>query len=75
MSQITELAAGQITITEMITIELVEADGKPAAVIITWPARSTVVHPHRFPSSAENATRIFAAAAVPLAQIRRDRRL
>lgn len=75
MSKITGLATGQITVTEMITIELVEADGKPAAVIITWPARSTVVHPQRF-HRPPRMRPVFRRNCYPrLAQIRRDRRL
>jgi hypothetical protein len=75
MSKITELASGAITATDHIVIELVEADETPAAVIIRWPAKPTVLHPHRFPTTADTAARLFAAATVRLAQIRRDRRL
>jgi hypothetical protein len=75
MSQITELASGQITATDHLSIELVETATTPAVVIVTWPAKPSVLHPYRFPSAAENAARIFAAAAVRLTQIRRDRRL
>jgi hypothetical protein len=46
-----------------------------AGVIIKWPAKPSVLHPHRFPSAAEGAARIFASAAVRLAAIKRDRRL
>jgi hypothetical protein len=69
------LASGAITTAHNITIELVEADETPAVVIIRWPAKPNVIHPHRFPSGADTAARIFATAAVRLAQIRRDRRL
>ena len=75
MSQVTELASGALTAVDSITVELVEANETPAVVIVRWPVKPTVMHPHRFPSAAENATRIFAAAVVRLAQIRRDRRL
>jgi hypothetical protein len=75
MSKITTPAAGQITAVDTITIELVEADETPAVVIIKWPAKPSILHPHRFPATAEGAARIFANAAVRLAQIRRDRRL
>jgi hypothetical protein len=37
MSKITTLATGQVTATDAVTIELVEADETPAVVIITWP--------------------------------------
>jgi hypothetical protein len=75
MSKVTELASGAITAVEHITIELIEADETPSAVIVRWPAKPTVLHPHRFPSAADTAARVFAAAAVRLAQLRRERRL
>ncbi len=75
MSQITELASGAITAADIITIELVEADETPAAVIIRWPVKASVLHPHRFGASADVAARTFAAAPVRLAQIRREHRL
>jgi hypothetical protein len=73
-SRITELASGAITATDAITIELVEADETPAVVIIRWPAKPTVLHPRRFPSGANTAAGVFAAAVVRLAQLRRDRK-
>jgi hypothetical protein len=75
MSKVTELASGAITAVEHITIELIEADETPSAVIVRWTAKPTVLHPHRFPSAADTAARVFAAAAVRLAQLRRERRL
>src|SRR5512133_2207809 len=33
-------------------------------MIITWPGQPTVLQPQRFPTTAESAARIFAAAAV-----------
>jgi len=75
MSQITLLATGAITAADTVTIELVEADETPAAIIIRWPVKASVLHPHRFGTTADTVARAFAAAAVRLAQIRRDRRL
>jgi hypothetical protein len=75
MSQITELASGQITPSESITIELVEADQTPAVVIVRWPAKPSVFHPRRFTPAADATARTFGAAVVRLAQIRRERRL
>jgi hypothetical protein len=75
MSQVTELASGQVTTVDSITIELVEADETPAVVIIRWASKPTVLHLHRFGSAADTAARTFAAAAVRLAQLRRDRKL
>jgi hypothetical protein len=74
MSQITELAFGQITAVDSITIELVEADETPAVIMIRWPVKPTVTHPRRFGNSASTIASTFAAATVRLAQIRRDNR-
>lgn len=62
MSKVTELAAGQINASGGITVELVEADETPAAVIIRWPAKPTVVHPRRCPDTAASIARLFAEA-------------
>lgn len=64
-----------VTATETITVELIQADETPAVVIIRWPGKPSVIHPHRFPTVADIAARTFAAAAVRLAAIKRDRRL
>ena len=61
MSKVTELATGQITATETITVELIEANETPAVVIIRWPARPSVLHPRRFPDAAAVLARLFAA--------------
>ena len=58
MSQVTELASGQLTAVSTITIELVEATETPAVVIIRWPERPCITHPRRFPAAADNAARI-----------------
>ena len=50
-------------------------DEAPAVVIVTRPAKATVLHPRRFAATADNAARVFAAAVVKLAQVRRERRL
>ena len=73
MTKITELADGAITAVDTLAIELVEADETPAVVIIRWPLKATVLHPRRFPAAAESAARIFAAAVIKLAQLRRER--
>jgi hypothetical protein len=43
MSKITELASGTLTASASVTIELVEADETPAAVIVRWPLKATTV--------------------------------
>ena len=49
MSKITELASGQLNRLGTIIVELIEADETPAVVIIRWPSKPTVIHPHHFP--------------------------
>lgn len=75
MSKVTELASSQINGTASIIIELIEADETPAVVIVRWPSKPSVLHPYRFPATADVAARTFAAAVVKLAQLRRDRKL
>jgi hypothetical protein len=72
MSQVTELASGQLTATETITVELIEADQTAAVIIVRWPSKPSVFHTHRFPSAADSAARTFATAVVKLAQIKRE---
>jgi hypothetical protein len=75
MSKVTELASGQLTSTETITVELIEADETPAVVIITWPLKASAFHPRRFRDVAAMVARLFAEAATRLAAIKRERRL
>jgi hypothetical protein len=70
MSKITELASSQINTADTITIELVEADETPAAVVLEWPLKPTVCHPRRFPDTAAALARLFAEAATTLASIK-----
>ena len=75
MSQVTVLAEGQINASGGLTVELVEADETPAAVIIRWPAKPTVLHPRRFPDTATVIARLFAEAHTTLAAIKAGRKL
>jgi hypothetical protein len=74
MSKMTELASGAITAVDTVTIELGEtveprrsssSDGLPRQPSFTAPFRS----------GADTAVRVFAAAVVKLAQLRREQRL
>jgi hypothetical protein len=49
MSKVIELASGQITNTETITVELIEANETPAVVIIRWPSKPSVDQSKPFP--------------------------
>jgi hypothetical protein len=75
MTDITELASVQLSTVDTLTIELVENDERPSAVIIRWPARPSVCNATHFGPVATQVTTAFAGATVRLAQIRRDRKL
>jgi hypothetical protein len=75
MSKVTPLASSQINAADTLAIELVEADGTPAVVIIRWPVKATILHPRRFPETAAGIARLFAEAATMLARIKANRRL
>jgi hypothetical protein len=74
-SSITPLAAAQLTPSESITVELVEADETPAVVIVKWPGKPTILHSRRFPDTAALIVRLFSEAATVLAAIKANRRL
>jgi hypothetical protein len=48
MSKVTELASGQLTATETLTVELIEANETPAVIIVRWPSKATVFIPAAF---------------------------
>jgi hypothetical protein len=73
MSKITELASGQITKSDAITIMLAEPEGMPSSVIIHWPDQPTVSDPRQFPEVAAAAMKVLAKATTVLASIRAGR--
>jgi hypothetical protein len=75
VSKVTPLASNQITASDTITVELIEADETPAVVIVGWPVKPTVLHPRRFPDAAATIARLFAEAHTALAAIKTRRRL
>jgi hypothetical protein len=75
MSKITILGEAQITRSDRLAIELIEADKTPAVVIVRWPLKTSVLHPRRFPDTAVVIARLFAEAATTLASIKARRRL
>jgi hypothetical protein len=74
MSKVTELASASINGHDTISVELIETDQTPAVVIVRWPIKPSVFHPP-LPGAADSAACVFAAAAVRLAAIKRERRL
>jgi hypothetical protein len=73
----TPLAESQINRSshDVITVELVEPVGGPAAVRIIWPLQPTVVDPTHFPDVAATVAQLFARAHIVLAALRAERRL
>jgi hypothetical protein len=74
MTHVTELASGQITAAETITVELIQADETQPSSSSEWPSKPSVIHPHRFPDVAATIARLFATAVTQLAHIKRERR-
>jgi hypothetical protein len=76
MSKVTQLAAGQLTKSDTMTIELVKASDTPPAVLIRWPEAPSVLAPNTQALAAVAAAmvRVMAEAQAELAQLRRRRR-
>jgi hypothetical protein len=75
VSQITQLASGQINGSDSVTVELGERDNGPARVKITWPLHPTVLDAQHFPDVAAVLVRLFAEAHTALAAIKANRKL
>lgn len=75
MSNITQLASAQLTASDSVAVELVEADETPAVVIVRWPLKASVIHPQRFPDVAATVAKLFAEASTKLAAIKAMRKL
>lgn len=75
MSQSSILAESQVTQTphDVVTVQLIEPDGMPPIVKITWPPQSTVIDPPRFGDIAAALVKIFSTAHVELARIKSRR--
>jgi hypothetical protein len=66
---ITPLASAQVN-HDTIAIELVEPNGLPPKVKISWPAAPTIVDPKRFPDTAAAVAQLFARAHIVLAALK-----
>jgi hypothetical protein len=75
MHNVTTLAAGQITTSDELRVELVQALDLPHGIVIHWPAQPTVTDPSQFTPAANSVARLMAAAVTRLAELRRDRKL
>jgi hypothetical protein len=70
MSKVIELASGQITPADRLTVELVKPTDMPAIVRIRWPQMPSITNPRQFTAVANAAMRILATATTKLAAIR-----
>jgi hypothetical protein len=66
----TPLASSQLNGHDRIAVELVEPDGRPAKVKITWPEHPSLIHPERFPDCASTIALLFARSHVVLASLK-----
>ena len=64
------LAAGQITTSDAIIVELIDTEDMPQIVMVRWPARATPVQPVAYADTASKIMKVFAQANVRLTQIR-----
>jgi hypothetical protein len=76
MRNTTTLADSQLTPAphDVIEVQLVQPDGLPAFVQITWPLHPTVIDPKSFGDAASIVVRLFSTAHVTLARIKGRRR-
>jgi hypothetical protein len=75
MSQITELATGQVSTSDELRVELIQPAELPPRIIFRWPAQPTRVGPSQFTAAANSVARIMAVAVTRLAELRRDKKL
>jgi hypothetical protein len=73
MSKLTELASGQITNSDAISVILSEPDHIPASVVVHWPTKPTVIDPKSFGDSASIVVKLFADAHIALASLKARR--
>jgi hypothetical protein len=62
MSQVTELASGQLKRHSRDRDRADRSRRKPAVIIVRWPAKTSVLHPRRFPAAAD----VAAESSLPL---------
>jgi hypothetical protein len=75
MSKQTILAAGQVTTSDELRVELVQSLEVPPSIVFRWPAQPTTVDLTQFSAAANTVARLMAAAVTRLAELRRERRL
>jgi hypothetical protein len=71
----TELAVGQITNHDKLTIELIEPPDLPAVIRIRWPDKPSMCPPAQFDQAVAAAMRILSNAVVELAALKVRKKL
>jgi hypothetical protein len=66
--------ASDLIAHDQLTVELVEPDGRPAKVKITWPEHSSLIDPKDFPDTAATVAQLFARAHIVLAAVKAQHR-
>jgi hypothetical protein len=85
---VTQLAHGQIHMSDELRVELMTPDGRPSQrtspgaaaeepprIRIIWPGRTTITTPAKFDQAVANAMKVLSNAVVELAALRVHRRL
>ena len=68
-SPVTPLASSQVN-HDRISVELVDPDGMPAMVKVTWPLKPAIIDPKAFPDTAAVVAQLFARAHIVLASLK-----
>jgi hypothetical protein len=75
MPKRTELASGQVTNHDKLTIELIEPPDLPTIIRIGWPDKPSMCPPAQFDQAVAAAMRILSKAVVELAALKVRKRL
>jgi hypothetical protein len=75
VTDVTQLAHGQIAAADELSVQLIQPDSMPAVVRIVWPTAPTITTPARYNEVASAAIRLLAEASTTLARIKASKRL
>jgi hypothetical protein len=70
----TVLAHGQVHLSDTLKVELIQPDGEPARIVVSWPNNVTVCTPARYAEAAAAAMRILANGVTELSRIKAGKR-
>jgi hypothetical protein len=75
MHNVTTLAAGQITTSDELRVELVQSLELSPSIVIRWPAQPTMTDLTQFSAAANSVARLMATEVTRLAELRQERKL